>query len=166
MKKVVIDTNICVFAILEKATPNRTEMIQKAKDLLDHLSDKKADIFIPTPVLTELLIPVTAESDRKGLMATVYERFKIAPFDDVAAEIAAGIYIDNKPELKEMYNDFPNDGIKARMKYDIMILAIAISKGVDEFYTEDTGLKKLAIKHNVKVLSCDSIPKPQPDLFG
>jgi predicted nucleic acid-binding protein len=154
---VAIDSNIFIWGVRKDSSHEQLAMIQKTENFFDWLDAKKTRIILPAPIITEVLSPVTDKDDRKAFMDIIYQKFRIAPLDDISAEIAAEIWGKNK-DFKQFY-DVDGFGLKNRFKYDLMILAIAKAQKVSCLYTEDNGLRKLAIANG---LNSSNIPTITP----
>lgn len=117
-------------------------MVVKTEKFLEILDSNKVTIILPSPIIAEVLSPVSNAADRDYFMAIIRKRFRIAPLDDLAAQIAGEIW-GNTPQWREYYKE-GEDNLKSRFKYDLLILAIAIRQKASCLYTEDEKLKKLA----------------------
>lgn len=154
---VCIDSMVFVWGIKQHATKGQEHMIDKTMAFLDWLDTSGKKIILPAPIITEILAPVDDTGDRDKFMDLVYKRFRIAPYDDLAARKGGEIWNTHK-NYKEYYQE-GGDGLKNRFKYDILILAIAIVQKVECLYTEDEALLKLAAATGLKASKIPSIAK-------
>lgn len=149
MDLVGVDSNVFVWGVKRVATQGQEHMIARTAVFLDYLDKSKTRIILPAPIITEVLAPVDLEADRRAFMDIIYKRFRIAPVDDVAAQIGAEIWNKNKNKWKEFYEQ-GGDGLKNRFKYDLLILSVAMAQNVKCLYTEDKGLANLSNANGLK----------------
>lgn len=167
MMRVCFDNNILIWGVRKKASPGQEALIRSAGALFEELDKNGAKIIIPTPVLSEFLT-FAPEHRHAEITASLESHFQLTPFDAFAAATAARIWrafsegnTAWKDELKEAVPGIT----KARIKYDIQILATAISRSADILYTHDVGLKKLA-GGRIEVRELPPPPPEQSDLFA
>lgn len=132
-------------------------MIPRVKNFIEYLSTKNVKLVLPTPIITEILVPVDNASDRKKFLNAAYKLFRIAPFDDYAAMVAGEIWNSNK-NWKQYY-DVDGDGLRNKFKYDLMIVAIAKVQKVSVLYSHDEGLRNVANANGVRAID---IPDAKP----
>ncbi len=166
MKRVCLDNNILIWGVRSKASKGQEDCINRAVSLFGELDEMGARIIIPTPVLAEFLTysPVHRHAE---ITASLERHFQLTPFDGYAATVAARLWreLAEKPRTwhDELHAEVP--GItRARIKYDIQILATAMARHTDILYTHDKGLTKLA-KGRIDVRQLPSLPPKQEDLF-
>ena len=138
---VCIDTHIVIWGIKKQATKGQENMISRAESFLNWLDENKKKIIIPVPVISELLVPVPNEAHEKFLQ-TIHSKFRVVPFDEVAAVRMAQIFNSktDEPELKA-YRD-ENQIPREKMKIDFQIASIAIVRGAECIYSHDPHLMK------------------------
>lgn len=156
---VCIDSMVFIWGIKQVATKGDEHMIDKTMAFLDWLDSNGKKIILPAPIITEILWPVDDAGDRDKFMDLVYKRFRIAPYDDLAARKGGEILNANK-NYKDFYQD-GGEGLKNRFKYDILILSIAITQKVECLYTEDKALLKLASSTGLKASQIPAIAKQE-----
>ena len=65
MQIVCLDTHILICGIQGKASPERKEMIDKARKFLQYLSRNKVIILVPAVVLDELLMDIPPDKHER-----------------------------------------------------------------------------------------------------
>jgi len=159
-KIVCLDNNITAFALRDDAHPDDVEKAKKARALIAYLDEQGKIILLPTPVITECLVPVEVHARESVLM--VINKFIIGSFDLKASIKCAEMMHAITPVEKEFKEA---KGItKAEMKFDYMIAAIAIVNGAECIYSEDEGLRKFC-KGHIDVRGIPDLPE-QTNLFG
>jgi len=142
-KLVVIDSNIFIWGIKGQATEGQEDMIGRAKDLIEFLSNSNYRILLPVPQMVELMsiLPI---SDQPTLRKFIDKTFMVAPFDELAAiKCAELLHLSlNDTEISELRKEGKIQ--KNRIKYDCMIVAISIVRGVSKIYSEDSDLRRFA----------------------
>jgi len=159
MAIVCVDSNIMVWGIKETASPSQMDMIPRAKDFLKWLDDNDKQIMIPTPVVTELLMPIPLE-DHYSFLQKLRDRFLIFPFDELAAIKCAEIWqAKAKDEVLKEYRETHHVN-KQQIKFDYQIAAIAVTRGVECIYSHDPHLRKFV--GDIIPVREMSIPIPPP----
>jgi len=142
-KIVCLDNNITAFALRDDAHPDDAEKAKKARALLRYLDEQGKIILLPTPVITECLVPVQVYAREPVL--NVINKFMIGAFDLAASIKCAEMMHAITPAEKEFKKD---KGLtKTQLKFDYMIAAIAIENEAECIYSEDEGLKKFCEGH-------------------
>ncbi|CAN5204920.1 hypothetical protein BH23BAC3_BH23BAC3_36040 [soil metagenome] len=158
-KIVCLDNNITAFALRDDAHPDDAERVKRARALLSYLDEQNKIILLPTPVITECLVPVEVHTREPVLK--VINKFMIGAFDFAASIKCAEMMHAITPAEKEFKEE---KGItKVQMKFDYMIAAIAIVNEAECIYSEDTGLKKFCEGH-INVRGIPDLPE-QGSLF-
>jgi predicted nucleic acid-binding protein len=136
---ICLDTNIVIWGILEESHPSQKEMIGRAKILIEHLTKTKTKIMLPSPVVTELLINVPPES-HPPIIETINKRFIVESFD-----MQASLHYVRIWHLKQIQRQQAKQANipKSNIKFDIMILAIAVAKHANVIYSHDSDIHKL-----------------------
>jgi hypothetical protein len=142
--------------------PNAPCAVDRARERVDYLiggiHGSGAQIVIPSPALSELLIGVG--HSRKQILheLTHNPKFWIAPFDTRAAL-----------ELSLMAEEFLKrtgkkrgdaGGTWAKVKFDWQIVAIAKVCNVSTIYSEDPDIGKLATNAGMTVKGVGDLPLP------
>lgn len=142
-KIVCLDNNITAFALRDDANPDDAEKAKKARALITFLDEQGKIILLPTPVITECLVPVEVHAREPVLK--VINKFMIGAFDKAASIKCAEMMHAITPAEKEFKEE---KGItKAQLKFDYMIAAIAIVNEAECIYSEDEGLKTFCNGH-------------------
>lgn len=142
-KLVMIDSQIFIWGIKEQSIPDQSDKILQAKTFIDWLSENGDRMLIPTPLIAEILSPVPANQQHK-ILSLIDRRFHVAPFDALAAmKCAELLHLSlNDDEIKQYRAE--HRVAKNKLKFDCMLVAIAITRNVDIIYTEDDDLLKFA----------------------
>lgn len=150
MSKIIVDTSF----ISNWKNPQKTPLEERQFLLFEETLEKnKSRIFIPTPVLAELLM-----GPFKNCISSLSKNVRILPFDEKAAIECAEIFKDTK-QLK-------SEGlVKNKIKFDCQILSIAKINDIDVIYSDDDQLINRASKVGVKVIRTADLEVPPPTLF-
>lgn len=166
MKRVCLDNNILIWGVRRKASAGQEAQINRAAALFQELDEAGARIIVPAPVLGEFLT-YAPEHRHAEITASLQRHFQLTPFDAHAAGIAAKIWralAENNPNWKDELKAEVDGLTHARIKYDIQILATAISRNVDVLYTHDEGLMSIAAGR-IQVQELPPLPPKQEELF-
>ncbi len=166
MNRVCLDNNILIWGVRRKATPGQETHIPRARALIAELDESGARIIVPAPVLSEFLT-FAPENRHAEITASLQRHFQLTPFDAHAAAVAAKIWrtqAEGDPNWKESLKEEVADLTHARIKYDIQILATALSRNADILYTHDRALKRLA-GGRIDVRELPPPPPKQKELF-
>lgn len=121
--------------------------IIRVKAYLDHLSEQKERVMIPTPVLAEYLTLIP-HAQHANEIAQISDLFYIFPFDNKAASIAAQLHNGvNMPDMLESIKQETGETknyIRQLIKVDLLIIAIAIAQGAAKIITYDPHLARIA----------------------
>lgn len=158
---VCIDSQICVWGIKGKSSPDQEHMIPKAERFFHYLDENKIEVLIPTIVLAEILMPEPKEIHPE-YMEVISKHFIIAPFDERSAMKYAEILNVRLEEAKDYAKD--NAIRREKMKMDHAIVATAIIHGCSCIYSHDKGLASFA-KDLIEVREIPPIPT-QTNLFS
>lgn len=158
-KIVCLDNNITGLALRSDAHPDDKFKVEQARSLIRYLDEREKIILLPTPVITECLVPVTPH-ERASILNSI-ERFMVASFDKSAAIKCAEMMHSITPQENEFREE---KGItKSQLKFDYMIAAVAIVNGAECIYSQDEGLRKFCEGH-ITVRNIPNIPE-QKNLF-
>ncbi len=162
-RRVVFDSSFLA-ALTDEATPVRAVIGGTSDDtrsrlayLIERLDDVTADVVIPTPALAEVLSVATRDSS--GTLATLdaQARFRVVPFDQRAAT-ECGIRI--REGLRGRSSDQKS---RAAVKFDAMILAVALVEQATVIYTDDDTLRRQARAAGLEAYGFDDLPsRPTP----
>jgi hypothetical protein len=144
--------------------PTTQRRLEHAKErvnfLVQELEKSRTKIIIPTPALSEILVRAGSAGPSYLDRFSSSGAFRIAPFDqraavEVAAMTQAPIAAGNKRGGIE--------GPWAKIKYDRQIVAIAKVEGARTIYSDDNGMRALAIQAGISVIRITELPLP-PDV--
>ncbi len=150
MKKniVCLDTNILIWGIQKIALPEYQDRIERAQLLFKQLHQDKAEIMIPSVVLSEFMMKIE-KKEIPRLLKEIQKNCKIYSFDAVAAFKLADIFRNIK--ANKTYEELQTLGITRQcIKFDSMIVATAVIQNSSVIYTEDKGVKKIAEKEGIE----------------
>ncbi|MFD3000112.1 hypothetical protein ACFS7Z_07055 [Pontibacter toksunensis] len=140
---VMIDSQLFIWGIKGQASLGQEDKIQTSKRFIDWLSIHDCKILLPAPLMAELLSGVPPDEQR-AVKDFFDKRFRVAPFDTLAAEVCAELLYDsyNDEDLKAFRKE--HKVLKSSIKYDCMLVAIAITNRVEVIYSVDKDLKRYA----------------------
>ncbi len=138
---------------------------ERLEYLVESLVAARATIIIPAPALSEFLVLAGTDAPLYLAELTNNAVFVVEPFDLRAAVEAAE---SQTRALAAGDKKAGATGSWQKVKVDRQIVAIAKVHGVDELYTEDEDVRRLAEFDGIPVKSVRDLPLPpadQPDLF-
>lgn len=162
-RRVVFDASFLA-ALTDAATPVRAVTGGTADDtrarlayLIERLDDGGADIVIPTPASTELLSVATRDPSAALATLDAQARFRVVAFDQRAAT-ECGIRIREALRGRDA-----RQKTRPAVKFDAMILAVAIVEQATVIYTDDDALRRHARAAGLEAFSFDDLPvRPRP----
>ncbi|MGH9904545.1 MAG: hypothetical protein ACRD8U_03045 [Pyrinomonadaceae bacterium] len=167
---VVFDTTTILLVIDPKARPpvepGTTMPVPKCAErvefLLKGLSEREVRVMVPTPVISEFLIKGGKNKDQFAQAFISSRNFVVGDFDIRAAIELAHL---NDPDLQ---SGKPLDPVvtKAKIKFDRQVVAIAKVEGADTLYTDDTGLRDVALANGLRVVMTWYLSLPPEDPQG
>ncbi|AKA35636.1 type II toxin-antitoxin system VapC family toxin [Flagellimonas lutaonensis] len=171
MKIVCLDTHILIWGIKKQYSVGQEDKVELAGRFLDFLEEEKILVYIPVPIISELLAPVDP-SDYNAFLEVIHKRFRVIPVDEIAAIECAKIWHSKKDdeELKKYREE--NGITRERMKFDFQIAAVAITRNCECIYSEDPHIKKfvgdLIDVNNIPEIpdKVEENPNSQVTLFG
>lgn len=152
---VAIDTMIMIWGVRKKGEKDK---ITRATWLFDELSDKRAQVILPSVSLAEYLA-ASDPSKYSDIVAPLSTRFFIAPFDVQCAGLAAKLFRKGKEEREMDVEDSRN-----MLKADSLIVATAAVHGASMLYSHDAQCRQLA-SHAGRLRAAD-LPEIGPDLWS
>jgi predicted nucleic acid-binding protein len=168
-RRVVFDASFLA-ALTDEATPVRAvtggtpaDTRDRLAYLIERLDDGGADVVIPTPALAEVLSVATRDPSAALATLDAQARFRVVPFDQRAAT-ECGIRI--REGLRGR-----NVGQKTRpaVKFDAMILAVALVEQATVIYSDDDALRRHAKAAGLEAFGFDELTArptpPQGDLL-
>ena len=146
---------------LDAAYPTPVDRVpERLKHLIETLEAAKATIIIPTPTLSEFL--VLAASDTAAYVEELVNSalFVVEPFDLKAAIEAAE---SQRRAIDAGSKKSGATGPWQKVKVDRQIVAIAKVHSVDELYSDDDDVRRLAEADGVPVRGVADLPLPPVD---
>ena len=141
-------------------------MPERLSHLVETLEAAHAAIIIPTPALSEFLVLAASDAPAYVAELTNSALFVVEPFDLRAAIEAAE---SQRRAIDAGSKKSGAAGPWQKVKVDRQIVAIAKVHGVDELYSDDDDVRRLAEADGVAVRSVADLPlppeDPQPPLF-
>ena len=162
--RLLLDNNVLI-QILAPTVTGLSDPETKAE--LDRLNDRAAAfvsqvesqnavMVIPTPVLAEFLMGVEVEKYQDYLDAINSNAcFQLVDFDTASAIECAQL-----PSRQELAQLSPEQSA-SKLKFDRQIVSIALAAMVDEVWSHDESLRKIALAKGLVVKSLADI-EPQP----
>lgn len=140
---------------------------ERLKHFVATLEAARATIILPTPALSEFL--VLAAGDTGAYLAELTDSavFVVEPFDLKAAIEAA---VSQRRAIAAGSKRSGAAGSWQKVKVDRQIVAIAKVHGVDDLYSDDDDVSRIAQADSVPVKGVADLPlppeDPQPPLFS
>lgn len=155
MAIVCLDTQILIWAIKEEAEPGQTEMISKAKALIERLDKGNKKILLPALVIGEFLIRIPIET-HQTIINLLERDFMIAHYDVKAASFYARIWREKQDQglLEELKR---SGKTRQELKTDRMIVATALANDAESIYSHDKGLEAFG-KGYIDIRNISDIP--------
>lgn len=134
---------VLIHGLFESNSPNNRELSVRSKVLLQQIERDKQTLILSAVTVSEFLVGISAER-MPSVSAEIHKRFIVAPFDSVAANIAADLW-QRHSKLKA------SEQTKRRLlKADALIVASAKSAGCQVFYSHDKKCRRLADLANME----------------
>ncbi len=142
---VCLDTQILVWGFIRSATLQRTNMIDRATALIDHLTQIQEHVVVPTIVLAELMMRILPY--RHAIFhQRVAQSFILQPFGAKEAAFFGEIWQSYKGH-KAMKVLQKIESTRNALKADCMIVATAVASGASCIYSHDDDIRKIAQGH-------------------
>lgn len=137
-------------------------------EVVDHVAERfayfverqeksKTRIGIPTPALSEVLVRAGAGAIKTLEKIKEFSVFEILPFDDLSA-IELAIMTKNAIDAGDKKSG--SKDIWAKVKFDRQIIAIARVRQATAIYTDDDGLRGLAVQLGIPVIGTCQLELP------
>lgn len=142
-KLVMIDSQIFIWGIKGQSTQGQEAQISKARAFIHWLSENDYKILLPVPQMVELLscVPVLEQDTIRQYFD---RRFRIVPFDEIAGTKCAELIHLSLTTAEIVTYREEQKVTKNKLKFDCMLVAIAITRGVSKIYSNDGDLKRFA----------------------
>ncbi|NYZ15281.1 PIN domain-containing protein [Azospirillum sp. RWY-5-1] len=166
---IAVDTNVLLYLIKPDTVPPQdaptgkpVERCQERVEfLISTLSKTRTKLVLPTPAITEMLVS-TGESATAVLeVLRTMSVFRIADFDQRAALECSLLMSQHwAGRLKQLKSDVG----RHRIKFDLMIVAIARVAGAREILSDDKSVKDVAAITGMPARGIADLPlPPEPD---
>ena len=167
-----IDTSLLLYVLNENtsapidvATGKPVERCAaRVNKLIADLGKRKEKLIVPTPVLAEVLVRAGAAAPRYLSILDANRAIRLADFNALAA-VESSVMIAQVLGSDER----PSGGdARVKMKFDIMIAAIAKVNGASLVYSDDPDMVRLGRRFDFEVMGIAKLPEPPaatPDLF-
>lgn len=168
-----IDTSLLLYILDEKtsapidsATGKPVERCAERVNLLiANLASKREKLIVPTPVLAEVLVKAGPAAPSYLRILDTNRAIRLVDFNALAAIEASVMIADVFASA-----DRPVGGdARVKMKFDVMIAAIAKVNGASTVYSDDPGIGKLGKQHGFETVGIAQLPLPPEttaDLFA
>jgi predicted nucleic acid-binding protein len=161
---VVFDTSLICIAFDEQVAvpwdPATSQPISDCKArinlLIQELSDRKTQIFLPTPVLAEYLVKAGKEKSARLQTLKSSKVFSVKPFDEKSA-IECAMLEDADLKRGKKLDDTQT---KAKVRFDRQIISIAKVHGATTIYTGDSNLAQCARDNKLNAVLTWELPPP------
>jgi predicted nucleic acid-binding protein len=168
----VIDTSLLLY-LLNEATPAPDDpktgkpvenCAGRVNKLIADLAKKREKLIVPTPALAETLVRAGSAAPEYLGILEAHRAVQLADFNGLAAVEASSMIADIFGSA-----DKPSGGdARVKMKFDIMIAAIAKVNGATTVYSDDPDIARLGERYGFQVIGIAALPEPPaetPDLF-
>lgn len=150
------------------AYPEPVERVpERLKHFVATLEAARARIILPTPALSEFLVLAAGDTGAYVAELTNSAVFVVEPFDLRAAIEAAA---SQRRAIDAGSKRSGAAGSWQKVKVDRQIVAIAKVHGVDDLYSDDDDVRRIAQADGVPVKGVADLPlppeDPQPPLFS
>ncbi|MGR9269831.1 type II toxin-antitoxin system VapC family toxin [Rhizobium leguminosarum] len=168
--KAVIDTSVLLYFLNENTPapidPATSETVTHCKARIDHLLKElertKETLIVPTPVLAEVLVRAGAAGPAYLQILEKEKTMVIADFGKRAA-VEAGAMLS---EIWRSGNKPSGGDARAKLKFDVMIAAIAKANSATQVYSDDPDLKKLGATFGFAATGVCDLPLPPENPQG
>ena len=136
---ICFDTSVLIWGVQGRARPGQADMVERTRKYIRHLSEKKQQIMVPSPVVQEYLRGF--ESPLLEEQARLIERSFFVPALDFRAAVLAA-------QLQPRRDAAPSERAEAidrqSVRVDAQVVAIAIANHAEKIISGDPHLSKLA----------------------
>lgn len=147
------DTQTLVFGVRRQGT---SEQLERAKWLFEELEAERAQVLLPTIVISEYLVPVD-KRHHAAIIEAINGRFLVKPFDVECASLAAELFKIGKAKRPQ---NVPMG--REVLRSDTLIIATAKVHKAKVFYSDDADCRALANE----VMEARPLPINSPSLFA
>ena len=168
---VAIDTSVLLYILNENTSAPIdpatnapvTQCRARVDGLIERLSKANEKVIVPTPVLAEVLVRAEAAGPAYLQIVERNKSLRLADFNALAAVEAAAMMSAVWAQRKPAGGD-----ARSKIKFDIMIAAIARVAGASTVYSDDPDIVRLGSTFGFQVTGVAALPPPPPitpDLF-
>ena len=166
---IVFDASVLLLLLNPETLPPKDvatgQPVARCKDRIEYfiaqLTKQREKIIIPTPALSEALIKAREAAPQYLDIMRNSRFFQVSPFDTTAAVEAAELMRQRIAKLGTLRGDALDS--RAKVKFDLQIVAIARVTRATSIYTDDDGLQKLATSLGITGKGIASLPLPPED---
>ena len=133
----------------------------RIKYFIAELTKQRQKIIVPTPALSESLIRAGDAAPQYLEIMRNSRFFQISPFGLTAAVEAAELMRQRLAKFGSLKGDARDS--RAKVKFDLQIVAIARVTRATTIYTDDDGLQTLAKSSAIAANGIASLPLPPED---
>lgn len=158
-----LDTQIVIWAALAQSSENQKDMLWRSRALVRWLGERGARVVVSAISVGEMLVKVPV-AKHQATIAEMNVFLQIVPYDAHAASRFASMWEAARAETKPAAGQQGRQGVRDKLKTDLMIAATAIVAGARDFYTEDGDLRRILKGH----IAAHQVPRnltEQKDLF-
>jgi len=137
---ICFDTSPIIWGVQGRAHPTQEHMVDRTKRYIKYLAERKEQIMIPAPAMTEYLMRFKVEEQER--QRQIIQRNFIVPAFDVRASVLAAELLGNTELVQKIIASGDLDKIK--VKTDAQIIATAIVNQADKIISHDPDFAKLA----------------------
>jgi predicted nucleic acid-binding protein len=167
-----IDTSILLYILNEHTSAPKdpatgspvTRCADRVNLLISALGKKGEKLIVPTPALSEVLVRAGASAPGYLEILDRNKVIRLVDFNVLAAVEAASMVA----EILASGGLPPGGDARAKMKFDIMIAAIAKVNGAGVVYSDDPDIRNLGKRFGFDVIGVAELPappEPEPDLL-
>jgi predicted nucleic acid-binding protein len=166
----VIDTSVLLFFLNDQTSPpidpatgvQVTECGARIDFLLKKLERSKAAVIVPAPVLAEVLVRAGAAGPEYLQILERERSIVILEFGKRAA-VEAGAML---ARLRSDGHKTVGGDARAKLKFDVMIAAIAKVHGANTVYSDDPDIRQLGRLFGYETIGVGALPLPPVDPQG
>ena len=163
---IVFDASVLLLLLNPETPPPKDaatgQPVTRCKDRVEYfvaqLTKQREKIIIPTPALSETLIKAGEAAPQYLDIMRDSRFFQVSPFGPTAAVEAAELMRQRIARFGTLKGDVPDS--RAKVKFDLQIVAIARVTRATTIYTDDDGLQKLARSIGITAQGVASFPLP------
>lgn len=157
----IFDTNIVVYLVQPDAPFSTDRVTERVLHRVKELGEKNTRVVIPAPVLAELLSYVDADEGTVQAELRKIKKVEFGKFDEFSAVELARLERDLRRSGVSSSEFF---GSRSKLKFDKLIVAIALCYEAPTLYSDDRNVVKIANRIGLNVVSSHQLPLPPEKL--